>query len=72
MSEYRLYCVGESGNCYKVALMLNVCGCDWEPVFVDYFTGDARRPVSSIASTSSARCRCSSTTARRLPRAARS
>jgi glutathione S-transferase len=42
MSEYRLYCVGESGNCYKVALMLNFCGCDWEPVFVDYFGGATR------------------------------
>jgi glutathione S-transferase len=42
MSDYRLYCVGESGNCYKVALMLNVCGCDWEPVFVDYFHGETR------------------------------
>jgi len=42
MSEYKLYCVGESGNCYKVALMLNVCGCDWEPVFVDYFAGETR------------------------------
>jgi glutathione S-transferase len=42
MSDYRLYCVGESGNCYKVALMLNVCGCDWEPVFVDYFHGATR------------------------------
>ena len=44
MSEYRLYCVGESGNCYKVALMLNICGCDWEPVFVDYFNGETRTP----------------------------
>lgn len=42
MSEYRLYCVGESGNCYKVALMLAVCGCDWEPVNVDYFNGETR------------------------------
>lgn len=42
MSEYRLHCVGESGNCYKVALMLNVCGCDWQPVFVDYFAGATR------------------------------
>ena len=42
MSDYRLYCVGESGNCYKVALMLNICGCDWEPVFVDYFHGETR------------------------------
>lgn len=42
MSEYRLYCVGESGNAYKVALMLNLCGCDWRPVFVDYFQGETR------------------------------
>ena len=40
MSEYKLYCVGESGNCYKVALMLNVCACDWQPAFVDYFAGE--------------------------------
>jgi glutathione S-transferase len=42
MSEYRLYCVGESGNCYKVALMLNLCECDWEAEFVDYFGGVTR------------------------------
>jgi glutathione S-transferase len=42
MSEYRLHCLGESGNCYKVALMLNACGCDWQPVFVDYFGGQTR------------------------------
>ena len=42
MSEYRLYCVGESGNSFKVALMLAVCGCDWEPVHVDYFNGATR------------------------------
>lgn len=42
MSEYRLHCVGESGNCYKVALMLQLCGCQWEPVFVDYFGGETR------------------------------
>lgn len=42
MSEYRLYCVGESGNAYKVALMLNLCNCDWQPAFVDYFNGATR------------------------------
>jgi glutathione S-transferase len=42
MSEYRLYCVGESGNCYKVALMLELCGYKWQPVFVDYFHGETR------------------------------
>lgn len=43
MSEYRLYCLGESGNCYKVALMLNLSGCAWQPVFVDYFQGETRQ-----------------------------
>lgn len=42
MAEYRLYGMGESGNCYKVALMLTLCGCDWEPVFVDFFNGEGR------------------------------
>ncbi|MBB6092621.1 glutathione S-transferase [Povalibacter uvarum] len=42
MSEYRLYCVGESGNCYKVALMLELCQLPWKPVFVDYFGGETR------------------------------
>jgi glutathione S-transferase len=42
MSDYRLYCIGESGNCYKVALMLTLSGCDWAPVFVDYFGGQTR------------------------------
>lgn len=42
MAEYRLWCMGESGNCYKVALMLQLTGCDWEPVFVDFFNGEGR------------------------------
>ena len=42
MAEYRLHCVGESGNCYKAALMLALTGRDWEPVFVDYFGGETR------------------------------
>ena len=42
MSGYRLYCVAESGNCYKVALMLELSGCKWQPVFVDYFGGETR------------------------------
>jgi glutathione S-transferase len=42
VSEYQLYCLGESGNAYKAALMLNLCGCDWQPVFVDYFNGQTR------------------------------
>jgi glutathione S-transferase len=42
MAEYQLHCMGESGNCYKVALMLELTGCDWEPVFVDFFGGETR------------------------------
>jgi glutathione S-transferase len=42
MAEFKLYCMGESGNCYKVALMLELSGCDWEPVFVDFFGGETR------------------------------
>jgi glutathione S-transferase len=42
MAEYRLYCFGESGNSYKAALMLALCGCDWEPRRVDYFNGETR------------------------------
>ena len=42
MAEYRLYAVGESGNAYRVALMLELCGADWEPRFVDFFGGETR------------------------------
>ncbi|MGV6812636.1 MAG: glutathione S-transferase family protein [Brevirhabdus sp.] len=38
----KLYCFGESGNCYKAALALELSGLDWEPVFVDFFNGEAR------------------------------
>lgn len=37
--KYRLHCFAQSGNAYKVALMLNLCNADWEPVFVDFFNG---------------------------------
>ena len=42
MAEYRLHCMKESGNAYKVALMLALTGADWEPVWVDYFNGATR------------------------------
>jgi len=35
--KYKLHCFAQSGNAYKVALMLNLCQADWEPVFVDFF-----------------------------------
>jgi glutathione S-transferase len=34
MAQYKLHCVGASGNAYKVALYLNCAGLDWEPVGV--------------------------------------
>ena len=37
MAEYELYCFAQSGNCYRAALMLNLIGADWKPVFVDFF-----------------------------------
>ncbi|MCC7045322.1 MAG: glutathione S-transferase N-terminal domain-containing protein [Alphaproteobacteria bacterium] len=44
MPEYTLYGFAQSGNAYKAALMLNLCGCDWAPRFVDYFNGETRSP----------------------------
>lgn len=38
----QLYCFGESGNSYKAALPLELAGMDWEPVYVDFFNGEAR------------------------------
>lgn len=40
----KLYCFGESGNSYKAALPLELAGLDWEPVWVDFFNGEARSP----------------------------
>jgi glutathione S-transferase len=42
MAEYALYCFAQSGNAYKAALMLNLCGADWKPIFVDFFNGETR------------------------------
>jgi glutathione S-transferase len=44
VAEYRLYCFAQSGNAYKAALMLALCGADWEPRFVDFFNGEGRTP----------------------------
>ena len=45
MAEYTLYCFAQSGNAYKAALMLNLCGADWTPRFVDFFNGETRTPA---------------------------
>ncbi|QPC43538.1 glutathione S-transferase N-terminal domain-containing protein [Kaustia mangrovi] len=44
MSDFTLYCFAQSGNAYKAALMLSLCGADWTPRFVDFFNGEARTP----------------------------
>ena len=43
MSEYKLYCFAQSGNAYRGALMLNLIGAKWEPVWVDFFKGGETR-----------------------------
>ena len=45
MAEYQLYCFAQSGNAYRAALMLNLIGADWEPIWVDFFVkGEQRTP----------------------------
>ena len=43
MAQYKLHCIGASGNSYKVALYLNCAGLDWEPVGVDFAGGQTRQ-----------------------------
>ena len=43
MPEYQLYCFAQSGNAYRAALMLNLTGADWKPVWVDFFKGGETR-----------------------------
>lgn len=38
----KLHCFGESGHSYKAALALELSGLNWEPVFVDFFSGQHR------------------------------
>ena len=45
MAEYQLYCFAQSGNAYRAALMLNLIGADWEPIWFDFFgTAPQRTP----------------------------
>jgi len=43
MAEYELYCFAQSGNAYRAALMLNLIGADWKPIFVDFFGAGTQR-----------------------------
>lgn len=47
MTTYTLYGRGESGNVYKAALMLNLCGLDWQPNLVDFFDSGTKSAFSS-------------------------
>ena len=42
----KLYCFGESGHSYKAALALQLAKIDWDPIFVDFFNGEARSEQS--------------------------
>jgi glutathione S-transferase len=41
---YRLHCFSQSGNCYKVALLLRALGQAYESVYIDYLGGMTRDP----------------------------
>lgn len=43
MAEYQLYCFAQSGNAYRAALMLNLIGADWEPIWIDFFGAMTQR-----------------------------
>jgi glutathione S-transferase len=43
MADYQLYCFAQSGNAYRAALMLNLIGADWEPIYVDFFGKGVQR-----------------------------
>jgi len=43
MPEYQLYCFAQSGNCYRAALMLNLIGAKWEPIWIDFFGSGVQR-----------------------------
>ena len=62
MAEYELYCFAQSGNAYRAALMLNLIGADWRPLFVDFFG-------KGIPRTAEYRSSCASRPGRRRPRA---
>jgi glutathione S-transferase len=44
MTSYRLHYFPESGNSYKLALMLTLCGQTFEPVWTDFGGGITRTP----------------------------
>ena len=45
MADYELYCFAQSGNSYRAALMLELIGAAWRPIWVDFFNGETRTPA---------------------------
>ena len=45
MTQYRLHYFPESGNSYKLALMLTLCGQSFAPVWTDFGGGVTRTPA---------------------------
>jgi glutathione S-transferase len=43
MSDFQLYCFAQSGNAYRPALMLNLIGAKWEPIWIDFFGSGVQR-----------------------------
>ncbi len=43
MSDYQLVCFAQSGNAYRAALMLNLIGAKWKPMWVDFFAKGVQR-----------------------------
>jgi glutathione S-transferase len=43
-TEFKLYCFAQSGNSFKAALMLQLCGAKWAARWVDFFGGETRTP----------------------------
>jgi glutathione S-transferase len=43
MADFQLYCFAQSGNAYRAALMLNLIGAKWEPIWVDFFGAGVQR-----------------------------
>ena len=44
MAEFTLHSFWQSGNSFKAAIMLELCGADWEAERVAFFSGETRTP----------------------------
>jgi glutathione S-transferase len=44
MAEFTLHSFWQSGNSFKAAIMLELCGADWQPQRVAFFKGETRSP----------------------------